>query len=214
MDEGVKCAVLREMYRIHEDYISNLNLSCRKGCADCCTRHVTMTTLEGLNMIRSLDQKRLSEVRIRLIAATGDPGFRPSITVNGMADRCAAGGELPDEKLDAGLGNCPLLVEDQCSIYDARPFECRAFVSRRVCRESGQAEMSALTINVNNLFRQYIEHIDADGQSGNLSDVLKHQLALETGRLISNRPISVLMIDPEHKAKLDDMLERLNTIRV
>lgn len=214
MNEGVKCAVLREMYRIHGDYMSSLNLSCRNRCADCCTRNVTLTTLEGSNIIHSLDEKQLSEVRTRLVAIAGTEGFRPSITVNGMADRCAAGGELPDEKLDAGLGSCPLLVEDQCSIYDVRPFECRAFVSQRVCRESGQAEMSALTINVNNLFRQYIEHIDADGQSGNLTDVLKYQLALETVELIPNRPISVLMIDPEHKGKLDEMMERLNTIRV
>ncbi len=214
MDDGIKRAILNEMYRIHEEYVSGLNLACRKKCADCCTQNVTMSTIEAKNIIESLDDNQRIAVRDGLKQARGGDFFRPTITVNEMADRCASEEELPDEQLDPVAGSCPLLADEQCSIYPVRPFECRAFVSLRECRENGHADMSSLTVNVNNLFRQYIEHIDADGMSGNLTDVLMTLLGDEKAALIENRPISVLMIDPEHKDRLDDIMEKLNTIRV
>jgi len=214
MDAATKCAILNEMYRIHETYISGLKPVCRIRCADCCTRNVTITTVEGTNIAGQLAGQLKHEVLQRLRAAKSEKRFRPLITVNGMADRCAAGEELPDEQLDPGAGPCPLLVDEQCLIYGMRPFECRSFVSRTVCREAGHADMTSATVNVNNLLRQYIEHIDADGASGNLSDVLLKCLDGDGDRLIRNRPISVLMIDPEHKALLESIMEKLNTIRV
>jgi len=74
--------------------------------------------------------------------------------------------------------------------------------------------MSPLTININNLFRQYIEHIDADAFSGNLTDVLLHLQDQKSTSLIANRAVSVLMVEPEYQAQLDPIMKALNTIQV
>ncbi|MBU2645588.1 hypothetical protein KKI24_12845 [bacterium] len=214
MNNDRKRAILQEIYRIHQDWISGQDLACTIRCADCCTRNVTMTSLEGLNIVQKLDDARRGQCLQRLSGETGNPRFSPKITVNGMAERCAKGEALPEENLDPGWGRCPLLVADQCSIYPDRPFECRALVSRKSCRASGFADMPPVTVAVNTLFRQYIEHIDADGTSGNLMDVLLQQLGKQSPGLIANRPITILMIDPAFKSELDPILETLNTIRV
>lgn len=214
MNEETKRSILNEMYRIHEAYLSGLDLACKIRCADCCTRNVTMTTVEGLNIVENLDEAQRTDLQQRLEKSAGQDRFRPAITVNGMADLCSEGKELPDEQLDPGAGSCPLLIDGACSIYPYRPFECRAFVSQKVCRENGHADMSSLTVNVNNLFRQYIEHIDVNGMSGNLTDVLLQLLERSDADLIANRAISVLMIDPDHQDPLNEIMEKLNTIRV
>lgn len=214
MDERTRLAILKEIYRVHNEAISGLSLACQIRCADCCTRNVTMTRLEGLNIVRNLSEEQRKNMEELLRPLKDGQHFRPLLTVNGMADRCAAGEPLPDERLDPKSGSCPLLKDEVCSVYPFRPFECRSFVSLTVCRNIGHAEMSPLTVNTNNLIRQYIEHIDADGQSGNLTDVLLHLLGDTDVNLISNRSASVLMIDPVHRAPLNDLMEKLNTIRV
>lgn len=214
MNSAKKCAILKEIYRIHEQYIPSLSLACKIHCADCCTRNVTMTTMEGVDIVQNLAVNKRDDLFRRLTTELSKKRFHPEITVNGMAERCAKGEALPEEQLDPNWGKCPLLIDDQCSIYEFRPFECRSFVSTRICREGGYADMSAMTINVNNLFRQYIEHIDADAASGNLTDVLLSLQGGESTTLISNRPITVLMIDPEFKNQLEPIMESLNTIQV
>ncbi len=214
MDNGRKQAILKEIYRIHEDTISDLDLACKIKCAECCTQNVTLTTLEGMVIDFSLTDETRDDFYRNLAIKADNRRFQPTITVNGMADLCAKGETLPEENLDPDWGKCPLLIDNQCSIYESRPFECRSFVSTLNCIENGFAEMSPLTININNLFRQYIEHIDADAASGNLTDVLLHQQGKESSLLISNRPISVLMIDPEFKDQLDPIMKALNTIQV
>ena len=214
MDNHRKQAILKEIYRIHEDTISDLVLACKIKCAECCTRNVTMTNLEGVVIDRALHDDIRDEFYRNLADKADNRRFQPTITVNEMADRCASGEPLPEEHLDPDWGKCPLLIDNQCSIYETRPFECRSFVSTRNCIENGSADMSPLTININNLFRQYIEHIDADATSGNLTDVLLCQQGKERTGLISNRPISVLMIDPEFKDRLDRIMKALNTIQV
>ncbi|MBT4268670.1 MAG: hypothetical protein HN580_05430 [Deltaproteobacteria bacterium] len=214
MDNDRKRAILKEMYRIHAATISDLDLACKIKCADCCTRNVTMTTLEGLEIDQNLSHEKRDDFYRSLASKADHRRFHPTITVNGMADKCAKGETLPEEHLDPDWGRCPLLIENQCSVYEFRPFECRSFVSTRNCRESGYADMSPLTININNLFRQYIEHIDADAFSGNLTDVLLHLQDQKSTSLIANRAVSVLMVEPEYQAQLDPIMKALNTIQV
>ena len=87
--------------------------------------------------------------------------------------------------------------------------------------------MDATVVAVNTLFLQTIEHVDADGCSGNMLDVLKvlgqaeNRAAYAEGALdcsgnglIANRPMKVLMVPPEHRQRIDPILQRLRTIRV
>jgi hypothetical protein len=87
--------------------------------------------------------------------------------------------------------------------------------------------MDEAVVAVNTLFLQTVEHVDAEGCSGNLLDVLD-VLASEEKRaayaggvlhctgngLIPNRPIKVLMVPPEHRQRIEPILQRLKAIRV
>jgi hypothetical protein len=80
---------------------------------------------------------------------------------------------------------------------------------------------------VNTLFLQTVEHVDADGCSGNLLDVLgvmaseERRTAYAAGRLqctgnglIANRPMKVLMLPAEQQETIEPILRKLRGIRV
>ena len=138
---------------------------------------------------------------------------------------CMEGCSIPDEKNDPTWGVCPLLVDDRCSIYDVRPFGCRALLSTVSCEKQGYARVPSLVLTLQNLFIQAIEQLDSKGFFGNLSDVipfilddsaanekLGSRIDLQGNKLINNEKISVLMVPPEHKGKVKKVIEKLSTL--
>lgn len=225
MDMGSRLPTLQALYRIFDAFINSQPVACRQGCASCCTCNVALTTLEGLQMVRYLE-------------VGGDPGwggglrrcaagrrYRPQVTVNGMAALCAAGQPLPEEENDPDWGRCPFLSGSACSVYEARPFACRCMVSHVACRQGGQATVDPLIVSVGNVFMQVIEHLDVPGCSGNLADVVRvladgdNRKRYRTGGmdcsrhgLIANRPMEVLMIPPEHRVRLQPLLDAIRAV--
>jgi hypothetical protein len=125
------------------------------------------------------------------------------------------------------LPACPLLVDRLCPIYELRPHGCRCLVSRRKCAETGYAAFDDFVLSVNTVFLQAIEHVDAGGCSGNLVDVLQvlsdernreayrnSALHCSTNQLIPNQPLEVLMIPPEHRTRIESILEELRQITI
>ncbi|CAH0542979.1 YkgJ family cysteine cluster protein [Vibrio marisflavi] len=106
--------VMQVMYSNMDNYIKRLGVTsksiCRKGCAQCCTQPVSMTSVEA---------KYISDTY------GIDASFDSSRTSEGM---------------------CPFNKDNQCSIYSARPIECRlfhAFESPVLCYEDrGQSTFS------------------------------------------------------------------------
>ena len=47
MNLAKKLVVLEQIYEIYDNFAKGLDVACKKYCANCCTRNVTMTTLEG-----------------------------------------------------------------------------------------------------------------------------------------------------------------------
>jgi len=219
----LKFKLLDRMYRLYDDIIAPHELACRKFCADCCTRHVTLTTLEGYGIVRHLllhDQMAFLE---KLKKDLSLPRFQPRTTTNRIAQLCAAGKDIPDEEINSDWGVCPLLADNLCRIYADRPFGCRCLISSKKCAETGCAEVDDFLLSVNTLFLQYIEHIDRKGCSGNLTDVLlrleseKNRQAYESGDLpesglIGNRPIQFLFIPPEHRDRMKPILDALQSL--
>lgn len=74
--------------------------------------------------------------------------------------------------MDPQWGKYPLLINDECSIYEHRPFECRSIVSTIVCREIGYSNVDEYTITLYNVMKQYIEHVDQNGVTGNLTGMM------------------------------------------
>jgi hypothetical protein len=153
--------------------------------------------------------------------------FRPRTTTNDLAEICLAGGDPPAEALEGNAGTCPLLDEARCPVYPVRPLACRTMRSRADCAVTGFADMDDFSVTVSTVMMQYVEHIDADGCSGNFADIMslfasaanrafyaEGELPCTENGLVNNRPIPALIIPPEHRRRIRPLLERIAQIRV
>ncbi len=225
MDLFDKINALDQIYKIYDAFIDSFELACQRYCSTCCTCNVIMTSLEGYKIANHLIENNKSELFKKIKDKFYKKRFLPKITTNKIADFCIRGKELPDEKIDSSWENCPLLINDECPIYTVRPFGCRCMVSKTNCID--KAEMDSFVLTVNNVFLQYIEHIDQQGFSGNFTDVLlfmesednrkKHGIKDLTNPkegLIKNLPMTILLVPPEHKNKVKPIINSIQTIKV
>ena len=216
---------LERLYDVHEAFVRGLSLHCRAGCAICCTRSVTVTTLEAIHIVTRLAARGERHLLERLQAVSRSERFRPRITLNGLAAVCMNGGQPPEDPNDPGWGACPFLEDEHCLIYPIRPFGCRLMVSTGDCAVTGCAEMPDLTLTVNQVLQQTIEHADAGGLTGNLIDVL----ALAAGDgfpgtygpgrplrigpdLLKNLPAPILMAPPAHRETVSAILKSIGLV--
>jgi len=220
-----KLEALNRVYEIYDGFSATLDLACREKCAHCCTTNLTMTTLEGYKIVDDLIATGQLDVIDRLKGMKKMPRFQPLLTTNRMAELCAADAKVPQEVTADEWQDCSLLTDNLCTIYDLRPFGCRCFVSRKNCGETGYADIDDFTASVNTVFLQVIEHLDVEGCSGNLIDLLqimasednrwsyeKGELNCEDNGLIVNWELKVLMIPPEHRTKIEPILQQLREI--
>jgi hypothetical protein len=227
MERRKKQAMLEAIYRIEASFDRGIDPVCKTGCASCCTARVTMTTLEGSLIASHL--ARLGENRLLdRIRRSRDPDrFIPRITTNRLAEICLRGEEAPAEEMADTPGTCPLLEADRCTTYRVRPLACRTMVSRVDCATTGFADMNDFSVTVSTVLMQYVEHIDADGCSGNFADVMmclsspanrtfyrQGALSCPGNGLVKNRPIPALMIPPEHRERIRPLLEAIAQIRL
>ncbi|MDL2321284.1 hypothetical protein LJC47_02920 [Desulfosarcina sp. OttesenSCG-928-B08] len=228
-DTGIstQLRVLEKLMEIYDEFIGTHTLSCKKHCAHCCTANVTLTTLEGWRMVAHLEKAGLFDSLPTLFENARPDRFVPRISINAMADICARDGDLPEEPFNPDAGPCLLLDLDVCPVYAARPFGCRCMVSSEHCAETGAAALDPFILTVNNVFLQYIEHIDAKGGTGNLIDVIRflsdpeNRRHYEAGRLdafgsvmVPNQPVFVLMVPPEHREQIAPLMDRIRSIRL
>ncbi|MBT8352258.1 MAG: hypothetical protein KJO26_13635 [Deltaproteobacteria bacterium] len=227
MNLGKKQVVLERIYQTYDHFTKKLDVACKKYCANCCTRNVTMTTLEGYMVAKFLKSRGKTDLYANIKKAFDKKRFLPEITINTMADLYLQGKDTHVDESHARWGECPLLISGECSIYQVRPFGCRCFVSKIKCKEDGCAEVSPFVFTVNSLFLQYIEHVDQDGCFGNLTDILlfmqneENRKLFENGIItcknawmIPNKPAKVLVIPPEHKSRIEPILKVLQNSAV
>jgi hypothetical protein len=222
-----KLKALDRIYAVYDEFIRAQETACKTHCHQCCTTHVALTTLEAYKICETLPPGERDKIFRRVCNASGLKRFRPALTTNALAELCAADEDLPAENEAPADEKCPLLTEDLCSIYALRPCNCRCFISRTPCGEQGYAAVDEMVLAVNTLFLQTVEHVDADGCSGNLLDVLgvlanaEKRAAYAGGALhctgnglIANRPMQVLMLPPEQRERIGPILSQLRAIRV
>jgi hypothetical protein len=227
MDLIAKLTLLERMVDIYDRFVDGYDLACEKYCAHCCTANVTMTTLEGYRILTHLEKS--GETRyLETIARQSHPDrFTPQVSINRLADICARDDEPPEEHLSPDAGPCPVLADDACPLYPVRPFGCRCMVSARNCGKTGFADMDPFVLTVNDVFLQYLEHIDAQGFTGNFADVMQFlapdenrqkyaagQLNTAPTGLVPNQPVFVLMIPPEHRERIQRLLKEIRSIQV
>jgi Fe-S-cluster containining protein len=227
MTLATKLTALNRIFAVYDRFCATLDVACKKYCAHCCTANVTLTTLEGYKIVDHLIATGKLDVIDGLKHMAATIRYQPQISTNRLAELYAAEAKVPEEEMAAEWEECSLLAKNVCAIYDLRPFGCRCFVSRKNCAETGYADIDEFTASVNTMFLQTIEHLDADGCSGNLIDVLqvmasednrrayaKDRLKCETNGLIVNWSLKVLMIPPEHRIKMEPILQELRQIKI
>jgi Fe-S-cluster containining protein len=226
MNINDKLAALDQIYRIYDNFVSGLDLACKKYCDHCCTTGVTLTTVEGYKIIQQLESEGDKRWIARIAQAAEQPHFQLKITTNQLASMCAEGVEPPAEE-SSEWSPCPFLTDSQCPIYAVRPYGCRCLVSRHDCGIEGYATIDDFALSVNTVFLQTIENLDADGCTGNLIDVLgimkvrenrqayaDSKLKCQSAGLIANQPLKVLMIPPEHRSRMEPIMQSLREIRI
>jgi len=103
----------------------------------------------------------------------------------------------------------------RCLIYSVRPFACRCMNSFSSCHKTGFAEQSEWMVALNTLYLQLIEHLDCNGWSGNLIDLIWHLTVQpldpekSSRLLVKNRPIRTLVIPPEYRGRISPVIQEL-----
>jgi len=186
-----------------------------------------MTTLEGYKILSYLESKNQKDLLQKVPSDSKAFRYTPLITTNQMARMGYEGKDIPEEDMGEATDNCPILQDDECPIYAARPFGCRCMVSKHICHETGYAEVDPFIVTVNNVFMQFIEHIDEGGFFGNFIDVLlflenrksktgdrSDDMEVSRFSLLTNHPMSVMLVPPEHRDKIQPIFESLKNIKV
>ncbi len=222
-----KLIKLNELYNLHDKLMKKHDFVCEKTCASCCTVNETITTLEGHAVIKELDSLKISGeiIQQRLDETSRKERLVPKVTINHFAQICIEDGDVPEEENDPAWGVCPLLENNLCMVYEARPLGCRALVSNRRCDSLGYADMPPIVLTINNLFSQIVEHLDSGGLYGNLTDVILGLKSIggkadcasagdakKTIKLIPNRLMPAMMIPPEDRAAIGPILKQLSDI--
>ncbi len=207
---------ISKTFELYEDYARGIETACQKGCCACCTTNVIVTGLEAAWLYESLDEEKKEEVKELVLASKEIERRIPACTINQMAELFKAGMEVPEDSMPSGMIECPFLSDGSCTIYPVRPFSCRSMSSTTRCATGTEAEMSPVTVTVNTVFMQFIEHMDKDGFSGNLIDMLHAVITGRfdetSGRFVQNRPIQVLVIPPEHRGQIRPFVDNLARI--
>ena len=220
VDNSNKFKVLAAIYSFYDQFLKSFPLACTPGCHVCCTVNIVATSLEAGHLLcasffDNLDLKKL------LYSATARPIYRPSLSTNQIADFCLRQEEIPSDRAKHGEGFCPFLdQEGLCNVYEYRPFACRAMSSRDVCQYGGEADMESFLVTVNLAVYQIIEHLDKEGVSGNLLDVLSELVnnRFESpgpgNGLVSNRALPGFLVSPNEQGRFRTFMRDLTDFQV
>ncbi len=220
--------LLKKIYSLYDEAMEDAgeDMVCREKCSACCTCNVTLTSLEANFLIGSLNMEKKKDLQDRIKKKFPLKRYIPKMTTNRFARLCMENAGIPEEENDPASGVCPLLENDLCTVYEARPFGCRALVSDIHCSREGYARVPPLVLTINTLFLQVIEHLDQNGFSGNLSDMPE---AVSPGKglfykadsfnnmykeklFVRNEKIPMLMVPPEHQRKLRVLIGKLSNL--
>ena len=225
MNISEKQSRLEQLYALFEEAIAEIPAACREHCADCCTRNVTIASLEGMWILDRLDAGGVSRLYAQIENSLGLDRFRPVITINALAEHTMGGEDPPEEDCRPEWTPCALLEDDLCTIYGLRPFSCRCMNSRTRCADIGAADMDEYLFTLSTVFQQVIEHLDVPGFTGNFLDVMaalreeEHRSLYRAGMLrgepmglLPNRPLKMLMVPPDHRDRIQPVVDTIQRI--
>ena len=208
--------LLHTLYTVYAEWIDNFPLECSRGCSACCTQSVTMSSLEGREILDFAERNNREKWLREKLARVAPAQNMPAPTMNQFARACLEQQETSEEISDAwNFTPCVFLENDICTIYEVRPFGCRSFGSLVRCADAGTAHMSPIHLVVNTVFTQIVEHLSRDsGYWANMGDILRNLLEekehFNSGNLLTAQPIPGFLLAPHETRVVFDLLHRLN----
>lgn len=103
-------AWLEELTEALAQQIPRERVDCEEGCAYCCHVKVLCTPVEAIALSRAIEASATDEARAAVVARV----VAADAQTRGKDRDARAHQKLP----------CPLLVEDRCTAYEARPLHC------------------------------------------------------------------------------------------
>ena len=210
-----KRELLHAVYGVYSGWVERFPLACQKGCAACCTQSVTMTSLEGEEVLSFVKRKGMEKWLIEKLGKTTAGKSKAALTTNQYARACLEHQEVAEET----LGNwdftpCIFLEKNICSIYEVRPFGCRSFGSLLRCSDNNGAEIAPIHLTVNTVFTQIIEHVCSDGGYwGTMADILENlienQASGSTRSLLPAQSIPGFLLEPYEVKLIHVLLKQL-----
>ncbi len=214
-------SALRALYSFYDEFVSGFSVACRKGCHVCCTTNVSATSLETAYLLNkgNLDKALLERVE----KARLQDHYVPSTTINTTAAMCLAGRAIPEETSPITFDPCPFLDDEgSCSVYEYRPFSCRAMCSSTLCTEGGQADMPPFLVTISLAVYQILEHMDSQGWYGNLLDIIpmcdvgraeaREMADAQQGVIKTNRDVPCFIVPPDDVMRFKSFLRRLSRV--
>jgi Fe-S-cluster containining protein len=219
-DDSNKFKVLAAIYSFYDHFIKDFSVACRPGCHICCTINIVATSLEAEYLLTSPFFNNI-ELKKLLFLKTSNSIYRPGLSTNQIADLCLRHQTIPPDRSEHGTGNCPFLDQKGfCSIYEHRPFSCRAMSSREICQPGGEANMEPFLVTVNLAMYQIIEHLDRYGVSGNLLDLLSESVNNQNiknnsgHKFVPNMTLPGFLVAPEEHRYFKEFLHLFANFQV
>jgi len=177
-----------------------------------------MTGLEGKYIQNFILDRQKEEWFGNILQSVG-PVLPPGLTTNEFATACLTGQEV-DQPVHSYTEQCPFLVEQNCSIYAIRPFNCRCFVSREQCGPDHPAVVHDFILSAATAVMQIIEHLNQGGSWGNMLDILR----MESSDFINEKqihqriqrckPLPGFLIPPQDLNMVQPLLESIFSAQV
>lgn len=108
-------SILPQADKTVAEFTAATEVQCRAGCSFCCHQNVDVTIPEAILVALQLGNE--ADLRRDAVLAAAD-AFR----------------DLDDDTRVATGKPCPLLVDNRCSVYNARPITCRSHTSPEAAR--------------------------------------------------------------------------------
>lgn len=167
----MKQRILKSIYQSFDSWAADIKTACHQGCAICCTQAVTMTEVEGSYIWDYICTNSRQAWLVDRVVTPELPLQRPLYTTNEFALACL-NGEDTDSEMSTFDRTCPFLENNDCTIYEARPFSCRSFVSQQTCKPGSSAVIPQYYLFAATAVSQIIEHLSQNQCWGNMLHIL------------------------------------------
>ncbi|MFH0783811.1 MAG: YkgJ family cysteine cluster protein [Pseudomonadota bacterium] len=225
----MKSTILLKIFEVYEDWGHHLPTACRQHCSICCTQNVTITAIEGEEILRFVLTENLTPWLVEKLARprTHHP---VEMTTNDFAKACFDGLET-DLSDNCNTSPCPFLEDNSCRIYPVRPFGCRLFTSTQRCSLTQLALVPDYYLEAATAVTQLVEHLGQGEYWGNMLDVLPALLDISEFRdigaqldqtmiikarlaTLTAKPLPGFFLSDEDGGKVTQLLETIFSIEV